>query len=178
MTPARLAQMNAAITTLQAQGEEVTAAAVHRRVRGHRRTVQVYVKAWKEQQREASPVVPCPVAPTPPPPPPVPHLLALHRRVAQRAQVLEAKRRDLAQLEQEQAQDIADLRNGRLNASRLTPRVRQEVWQETNPTALMQQEDAARQRDQDRAELTALVGEAEVKQVLADSQYQPWWLEG
>ena len=48
MSPARIAQMDEAIAALQAQGAEVTAAAVHRRVSGHRRTVQVYVKTWHQ----------------------------------------------------------------------------------------------------------------------------------
>ena len=42
----------------------------------------------------------------------------------------------------------------------------------------MMQPDAVQQRVQLHTDLTALVGEAEVERVLADSQYRPWWLEG
>ena len=174
MTPERIKAMEAAIATVQAQGAVVTAAAVHRLVSGHRRTVQVYVKAWKEdqQQREASPV-----APASPPTPPVPRLLSLPGRIAQRAQALEATRRDVSQLEQEQAQDIADLRNGILEAQRLVPLFRRAYQQSMLPLYAGDQ-GIQREVERLRPALVALVGEAEVDQVLADSQYRPSWLEG
>jgi hypothetical protein len=167
ITPTRVAQLDTAITTLQAQGAEVTAAAVHRLVRGHRRTVQVYVKAWR-QQRDASSVAPCPVAPALAPTPPVARLDQLRAQVAQLNQAWDDMQR---------AQAHADLRNGILEAARLTRRVRQADAQKMNVTSLMQP-DAVQQRAQMCAELTALVGDAEVEAVLADSQYRPWWLEG
>jgi hypothetical protein len=81
------------------------------------------------------------------------------------------------QLQQQRAQTHADFRNAVLEASRLTRRLRQAEAQAMSPASLMQ-EDAVRQRAQLRAELTALVGEAEVTQVLANHEYRPWWLEG
>jgi hypothetical protein len=176
MTPARIAQMQAAITTLQAQGAEVTAAAVYRLVSGHRRAVQVYVKAWKERQQAAD-VLACLVAPASPPSPPMSRLLSLRGQVAQLDEDWRVLERTQQQLQQQRAQTHADFRNGLLEAARLTRRLRQAEAQAQSPVSMMQP-DAAHQRAQLRADLTALVGDAEVQRVLADPHYQPWWLEG
>jgi hypothetical protein len=164
--------MDAAIATLQAQGKPVTGEAVWRVVQGHRGTAQAYVKAWKEQQREASPV-----APASPPTPPVSRLRSLRQQVAQLDADWEVMERAQQQLQQQRAQAHADLRNGILEVSRLMRRLRQADAQAMSPAYLMQ-EDAVRQREQLRAELTALVGAEDVARVRADPHSRPWWFEG
>ena len=85
--------------------------------------------------------------------------------------------RSLVKYDFQRAQAHADFRNGVLDAVRLARRLRQAEAQARSPVSMMQP-DAAQQRAQLRADLTALVGEAEVARVLADAGYRPWWLEG
>ena len=125
------------------------------------------------QQQAPAPVPP--VIPTPPPP--VCPLLVRREACAQHRADVDGRRRALAQDEQALAQEVSALRNDIRDAARLTRQLRQLQQQATQPAFLMQ-EDARATLERVRHELTTLVGEAEVEQVLADASYRPWWLEG
>ena len=117
-----------------------------------------------------------PVVPASPPPPPVSPLLVRREGCAQRTAAVDSRRRAVAQDEQELAHAVSALRNDILEAARLTRQVRQLQQQATSPAFLMQA-DARATYERVRHALTTLVGEAEVKRVLADPHYQPWWME-
>ena len=110
-------------------------------------------------------------------PQPVSPLVHLRGQVAQLDEDWRVMERAHVQLQQQRAQAHADFRNGLLDAARLTRRLRQAEAQAGSPVSLMQP-DAAEQRAQLRADLTALVGKAEVARLLADPHYRPWWVEG
>ena len=167
------------ITVLQADGVTLSAERVYREVRVRqmpcrRSRIQAVFRAWS-QQHETPPVAPCPVAPSLPPP--VSHLVHLCEQVGQLDEAWRVMERAQHQLQQQRAQAHADFRNGVLDAARLARRLRQAEAQAGSPVSMMQP-DAAQQRAQLRADLAALVGAAEVEQVLADAGYRPWWLEG
>ena len=172
---ARRAQYEAAIATLQATGAPVTAEAVWRITGGRRANVQNFVRAWKAVHPEAT-TSPGVVEAAPAAVPAVSYLRSLRVLIAELDEEWRDMERTSHQLQQRRAQAHADYRNGVLEAARLTPKVRQADAQATRPTILMQ-DDAAHQRAQLRADLAALVGEAEVQRVLADGAYRPWWLE-
>ena len=167
-----------AIALCQAQGRaRPTNNEVHDRVGGHRGDVTRYMKQWRQAQDQ--PLLEAPAVPVAPASPPSLrwHSRALRDLCAQLDEDWRVMERAVQQLQQQRAQAHADLRNGIRDASRLTRRLRQAEAQARSPVSLMQP-DAVQQRAQLRAELTQLVGEAEVTQVLADVQYTPWWLEG
>ena len=167
------------ITVLQTDGvplsaERVCQALRVRQMPCRRSRVQAVFRAWS-QQPQAAPMAPAPVAPMSPPA--VSHLGHLRAQVTQLDEDWRVMERTQQQLQAQRAQIHADLRNGILDATRLTRRLRQAEAQAGSPVSMMQP-DAAQQRAQLRADLTALVGGAEVARVLADAGYRPWWLEG
>ena len=175
--PERLQVMERAIATVQAQGQAVTAEGIYRLVGGRRGTVQAFIRAWRAQSHEASPMAPSPVVPASPPPPPVSPLLVRREGCAQRRAAVDSRRRALAQDEEDLAHEVSALRNDLREAARLTRQVRQLQQQKAQPAFLMQA-DAVATYARVQQELTTLVGEVEVKRALGDPDYVPWWLEG
>jgi hypothetical protein len=173
----RQREIEAAIGTLQERGEPLTNKNVYAAVQGKKAFVNAYMQHYRAQQRAASPVALSPVVPASPPTPSVPPLLSLPGRIAQRAQALEVERRAVSDLKQEQAQDIADYRNGSREAQRLVPLLRL-AYQQSRLPLYAGDEGIQQEVERLRRALVALVGEAEIEKVLADSQYRPWWLEG
>ena len=190
----RRAQYEAAITTLQAAGQPVTAEAVWRIAGGRRGNVQNFVRAWKAAQAgspvleplptvvEAAPApvpaeAPAAIQTTPPPPPPVSRLQALLAQVAQLDEDWREMERTQHQLAAQRAQAHADYRNSLIEAARLTRQVRQLQQQATSPAFLMQA-DALATVERVRQQLSAVVGQADADRVRADPDYRPWWLEG
>ena len=175
MTPARITALHTACATVQAEGKKVTAAEVHRRVRGHRRAVQVYVKWWNEEHA-ASPVVPSPVAPPPPRVPAVPELEVLAQLVAAHEETQRRLERETQQNDASLAQHRANHRNALVEAPQLARRYLQGYQARTHPTYLMDP-DMPLRLAQLRLALVALVGEAAAARLETDPSYRPSWLE-
>jgi Plasmid replication region DNA-binding N-term len=182
ITLARIAQMDAAITALQAQGVPITAAAVYRMVQGHRGTVQAYVKAWRQQQRQAAvdaPACSVAVAPAvtlPPPAPSVSRLEALRQEIATLEETGRRLEHEMQQHQAVLAQKRADYRNGVLEAQRLAPLFRRAYQQSLLPLYEGAQ-GLQREVERLRQALVRLVGEAAVERLETDPASSPWWMK-